>query len=74
MSNAINKSAAKMVLLGLVGTLIVLSLVAGIYSILTGSYGDAAGIIMVAFSNALSFVLGFYFNTKGDASLPYGGK
>lgn len=74
MHQKISSSASKIVLLFLVGILGLMAMVAGIYSILTDTYGDAATIILIAFSNALSLVLGYYFNSKGDPTLPNSGK
>ena len=67
MSN-ITKSASKLVLLYIVAILGVLSLVAGIFSVITGTFGEASKIILSAFGVALNFVLGFYFGYKGDTT------
>lgn len=63
-----------MVLLYIVGVLGLLTLVAGIFSVVTGTFGEAAKIILAAFGVALNFVLGFYFGSKGDPTLPNAGK
>ena len=70
----IMKSASKIVLLWIVGILGILALIAGIYSVITGTFGEAAKIILNAFGSALTFVLGFYFGSKGDPAQPYAGK
>jgi len=67
-------SASKMVLLFLVVILGILALVAGIHSVLSGEFNDASKAILTAFTGAITFVFGFYFNSKGDTTLPYGGK
>lgn len=67
MSN-ITKSASKLVLLYIVAILGILSLVAGIFSVITGTFGEASKIILSAFGVALNFVLGFYFGYKGDTT------
>lgn len=67
-------SASKLVLITLVTVLAILSLVAGIHGVLTGQFNDIEKSILGSFGGALSFVFGFYFNTKGDPNMPYGGK
>ena len=62
----ITSSASKLVLLYIVMILGILGLVAGIYSVVTQSFGEASKIILSAFGVALNFVLGFYFGYKGD--------
>lgn len=63
----ITSSASKLVLLYIVMILGILGLVAGIYSVVTQSFGEASKIILSAFGVALNFVLGFYFGYKGDS-------
>ena len=70
----ITSSASKIVLLTLVGVLATLALVAGIHAVLTGQFNDAEKAILVAFTGSLTFVFGFYFNSKGDPTLPNAGK
>ena len=83
----ITNSASKLVLLYIITILGLLALLAGAYSVLTNTFGEAAKIILGAFGVALNFVLGFYFGYKGDSSAntttvttgvetvpPYGGK
>lgn len=74
--NEITKSASKLVLLYLVLILGILALVAGIYSVVTGDFSDASKNILTAFAGAITFVFGFYFNSKGDPNNPtnFGGK
>lgn len=74
MTNKILESASKMVLLYLVAILGILALIAGGWSIITGEYNDASKAVIVAFSGAVTFVFGFYFNSKGDSNVPNGGK
>jgi uncharacterized membrane protein YozB (DUF420 family) len=74
MTQDIFSSASKLVLLALVATLVILALVAGIHSVLTGTFNDAEKAILTAFTAALTFVFGFYFNAKGDPTLPNAGK
>lgn len=72
--NKISTSASKIVLLYIVGILGVLTLIAGGYSVVTETYGDAAQVIITAFSGAVTFLFGFYFGSKGEPSEPYAGK
>ena len=74
--NKILESASKMVLLYLVFILGILALIAGTHSILAGQFDDAAKAILASFGGAITFVFGFYFNSKGDqnSNLPFGGK
>ncbi len=72
--NDIFKSASKIVLLALVAVLGLLSIVAGVVSIVTDNFGEASKVILLAFGNALTFVFGFYFNSKGDPNQTFGGK
>lgn len=72
--NRILESASKMVLLYLVAILGILALIAGGWSIITGEFNDASKQILVAFAGAITFVFGFYFNSKGDSTLPGQGK
>lgn len=68
------QSASKLVLLYVVGILGLLTLFAGAWSVVTGDFGKAAELILGAFASTLTFVLGFYFGSKGDPSEPYAGK
>ena len=68
------QSASKIVLLFLVFILGVLALIAGIHSVLSGEFNDASKAIITSFGGALTFVFGFYFNSKGDQNLPNAGK
>lgn len=72
--NDISSSASKIVLLFLVFVLGVLALIAGYQSVMTGEFNDASKAILTAFTGALTFVFGFYFNSKGDPTKEYGGK
>jgi hypothetical protein len=72
--NDITKSASKLVLLYIIGLLGVLSLAAGLFSIFTQTFGEAAKVIITAFVGAVTFLLGYYFGAKGDTTQPYGGK
>ncbi len=62
----ITTSASKLVLLYIVAILGILALVAGIFSVITNTFGEASKIVLGAFGVALNFVLGFYFGYKGD--------
>lgn len=73
-TNSITKSASKLVLLFIVAILGILSLAAGFYSIFTQTFGEAAKMIITAFTGAVTFLLGYYFGSKGDSNQPYGGK
>lgn len=68
------QSASKLVLLYLVGILGILTLVAGIHGVLAGTFTDIEKGIITAFTGAITFVFGFYFNSKGDTTLPNAGK
>lgn len=70
----IMSSASKLVLLFLVAILGILALVAGTHAILAGTFSDAEKAILTAFTGAVTFVFGFYFNSKGDPTLPNAGK
>lgn len=74
MTNKILESASKLVLLYLVGILGILSLVAGVWSMIQGNYSDAAKEVLSLFTNAMMFLFGFYFNNKGDTNVPNQGK
>lgn len=69
----ITKSASKIVLLSVIAVLCILTLVAGIIGVVRGSLEQFKDILSL-FGSALSFVLGFYFNSKGDPNLPNAGK
>lgn len=71
--NEITKSASKVVLLAIIAVLCILALVAGIVGVVRGSLEPVKEILSL-FGSALSFVLGFYFGSKGDPSQPYAGK
>lgn len=64
----IYSSASKLVLLTLVAVLALLALLAGVHDVLAGEFSEVTKVILVAFSNALSLVLGFYFAFKGDST------
>lgn len=70
----ITSSASKIVLLWIMGILGIMALFAGIYSVATNTFGDASKVILASFAAANTFLLGFYFNSKGDTSLPNAGK
>lgn len=72
--NKILESASKLVLIYLVFILGILALVAGVMSVWTGDFNDASKAIITAFAGAITFVFGFYFNSKGDTTLPGQGK
>jgi uncharacterized membrane protein len=63
----ITSSASKLVLLYIVAILGILALVAGVFSVVTNTFGEASKIVLAAFGVALNFVLGFYFGYKGDS-------
>jgi hypothetical protein len=67
-------SASKIVLLYLVLILGILALFAGAHAVWTGQFNDAEKAILASFGGAITFVFGFYFNSKGDPSLPNAGK
>lgn len=62
------ESASKLVLISLIAVLNLIVLIAVIGAIFKG-FGDMEKLILAMFSNALSFVLGYYFNTKGTQEL-----
>lgn len=66
--NKITESASKLVLLYVMGILGILALVAGVYSVITQTLGEGAKMILLAFTGAITFLLGFYFGYKGDSS------
>lgn len=68
--NNITRSASKIVLLYIVGILGLLALFAGAYSVWTQTFGEAAKIILSAFTGAVTFLLGFYFGYKGEQRNP----
>lgn len=70
----ITGSASKLVLLSIIAVLNILSIVAGVYSVMTGTFSEAAKVILALFGTANSFVLGFYFGSKGEPSEPFAGK
>lgn len=72
--NKITSSATKIVLLYIVAILGLLALLAGGWSIVSGTFSEAAKIILAAFGVALNLVLGFYFAYKGDSTEPFAGK
>ena len=72
--NNITSSASKLVLLYIIAILGILSLFAGVWSTATGTFGEAAKIILALFGTANSFVLGFYFGSKGESNQPFAGK
>lgn len=57
----ISQSASKLVLLGLIGALVILTVTAGIWDIVHGQFGDASKEILDAFKASLGFVMGYYF-------------
>lgn len=72
--NKITSSASKLVLLYIVAVLGLLALFAGVWSVAMGTFGEAAKIILALFGSAITFVLGFYFGSKGEPSEPFAGK
>lgn len=64
----ITHSASKLVLLYIVAIIGILALIAGAYSILTNTFGEASKIILASFGTVLTLVLGYYFGYKGDNS------
>ncbi len=66
----ITSSASKLVLLYIVAIAGLLALVAGVWSIITGTFGEASKVILAAFSVVLNLVLGYYFAYKGDPIPP----
>jgi len=65
----ITKSASKMVLLSLIAVLNIIVLIVVVMSAFRGEFGDMDKLVLAMFSNALSFVLGYYFNGKGTQEL-----
>lgn len=63
--NNIVSSASKIVLLSLVAVLAVATLFSAVHDVLFGEFNEVTKIVLVAFSNALSMVFGFYFAYKG---------
>jgi hypothetical protein len=70
--NDIIKSATKLVLLYLMFILGALSVFAGVWGIIKGTLEPKE--IITYFGSAVTFLLGYYFNSKGDTSQPFGGK
>lgn len=68
------ESASKICLLSMVAVLNVLALVAGIHGVLAGTFSDIEKTVLAAFVAQITFIFGFYFNSKGDETQPYGGK
>ncbi len=68
--NNITSSASKLVLLYIVAILGVLALTAGIFSIVTGTFGEASKEIISAFGTVITLVLGYYFGYKGETPKP----
>ena len=66
------KSASKLVLLYVVLILGILSAFAGVWGIIKGTLEPKE--IIGLFGTALTFVLGYYFGSKGDPTKPYGDK
>lgn len=73
-TNKIMGSASKLVLLFIVGILGTLALFAGVWSVKTGQFSEAAKELLSLFGTAVTFVMGFYFGSKGDPNQPYAGK
>lgn len=69
MSN-IFSSATKLVLLYVVLILGVLTLVAGIHSVLSGEYTEIAKAIFTLFGAVVTYVMGYYFGRKEEAQAP----
>lgn len=74
MQNNITNSASKLVLLFIVAILGLLALFSGVWAVIHGTFGDMEKTIIGLFGTAVTFVLGFYFGSKGDPSLPASGK
>lgn len=68
--NNITKSATKLVLLYIVGILGILALVAGVYSIITETFSEAAKVVIGSFTGSVTFLLGYYFGYKGETANP----
>lgn len=68
------KSASKLVLLYIIGLLGLLTLFVGVWSVINGTYGEAEKLVLGGFNSTLTFVLGFYFGSKGEPNEPYAGK
>lgn len=77
MNNIMEKiytSATKLVLLAIMIVLCILSLVAGVYAVVTGTFSEAAKVILALFASTVSYIVGYYFGSKGDPTLPLAGK
>lgn len=73
-ANKIMSSASKLVLLFIVAILGLLALFAGLWSVRMSEFNEAAKEILSLFGTAVTFVMGFYFGSKGDPNQPYAGK
>lgn len=67
-------SPAKIVFLYIAGILGGLTAFACGWDLVHGQFSDITKLLLVAFTNAVSLTMGFYFGDKGDSNQPLGGK
>lgn len=72
--NKIFSSASKIVLLYIVLILGILALFSGVWSVIHNDLNETTKLIFGLFASCVTFVMGFYFNSKGDPDEPYAGK
>ena len=66
MHKNILSSATKIVLLYIIFILGILALAAGMVSIITGEYTEIAKAVLSLFGGVISYVMGYYFGSKGE--------
>lgn len=72
--NKITSSATKLVLLSVMGVLDILALFAGLWGVVTGNMSETIKVILALFVSVVSFLMGYYFGSKGDPTQQHGGK
>lgn len=72
--STIFNSATKLVLLYTIFILGILTLAAGIRDILTGEYTEITKAILALFGGVISYVMGYYFGSKGETGAAADGK
>lgn len=74
MNNKISNSATKLVLLYLVFILGLLTAFIVVWSTVTGNTNEMTSVVFAGFSGVVGVVIGHYFKSNGDPTLPFGGK
>lgn len=74
MRKNIFNSATKIVLLYIIFILGILTLAAGLNSIFTGEYTEIAKAVLALFGGVISYVMGYYFGSKGETGSAGNGK